>query len=124
MPPMFVGYLRRYRTNSRQTTGDPRIRVELSRPRRVGCKVARELTSRALSAPANIGRKWDTRSEVSMTRDVAPRSRYVMAGHVRTRWRGVGDGDVPVVLVHGGGVGISCDFYFESILPHLGQRFW
>jgi pimeloyl-ACP methyl ester carboxylesterase len=28
------------------------------------------------------------------------------------------------VLVHGGGVGISCDFYFDSILDTLGEQYW
>jgi pimeloyl-ACP methyl ester carboxylesterase len=47
-----------------------------------------------------------------------------MARRTRTHYVEVGDNGIPIILVHGGGVGISCDFYFDSILDILGERFW
>jgi len=52
------------------------------------------------------------------------RSRYVMAGHTRTHWTETGTNGIPIVLVHGGGTGISGGDYFESILGPLGERYW
>jgi len=51
------------------------------------------------------------------------RSRYVMAGSVRTHYSEAGDNGPPVVLCHGGGAGSSGEAGFGSIMPALGTRF-
>ncbi|HEY3116578.1 MAG TPA: alpha/beta hydrolase [Chloroflexota bacterium] len=51
------------------------------------------------------------------------RSRYVMAGPVRTHYSEVGDNGPAVVLCHGGGAGSSGEAGFGPLLPLLAEHF-
>ncbi len=51
------------------------------------------------------------------------RSRYVMAGNVKTHYYEAGDNGSPVVMMHGGGAGSSGEAGFGSIMPILGQKY-
>ena len=51
------------------------------------------------------------------------RSRYVMAGRVRTHYTETGDNGAPLILGHGGGPGFSGEASFGRILPALGAEF-
>ena len=51
------------------------------------------------------------------------RSRYVMAGGVRTHYVEAGNNGHPVVLCHGGAPGLSGEAGFEKIMPALGTNF-
>lgn len=50
------------------------------------------------------------------------RSRYVMAGRVRTHYSEAGHNGPPVVLCHGGGAGSSGEAGFGRIMPALGEK--
>lgn len=50
------------------------------------------------------------------------RSRYVMAGGVRTHYVETGHNGPPVVLCHGGAPGFSGEVGFEQIMPALGAK--
>ncbi len=51
------------------------------------------------------------------------RSRYVMAGGVRTHYVETGDNGPPIVLCHGGAPGFSGEVGFGKIMPALGANF-
>ncbi|MPZ14639.1 MAG: alpha/beta fold hydrolase, partial [Chloroflexi bacterium] len=51
------------------------------------------------------------------------RSRYVMAGRVRTHYSEAGHDGQAIVLLHGGGAGSSGEAGFGRIMPQLGTRF-
>ena len=51
------------------------------------------------------------------------RSRYVMAGRVRTHYTEAGDNGPPLILCHGGGPGFSGESSFGRIMPALGAEF-
>ena len=51
------------------------------------------------------------------------RSRYVMAGRVKTHYSESGHDGLPVVLCHGGGAGSSGEAGFGRIMPPLGTKF-
>ncbi len=51
------------------------------------------------------------------------RSRYVMAGRVRTHYTESGDNGPPLILCHGGGPGFSGKSSFGRIMPELGAQF-
>lgn len=51
------------------------------------------------------------------------RSRYVMAGRLRTHYSEAGHNGPPVVLLHGGGAGSSGEAGFGRIMPKLGAQF-
>lgn len=53
----------------------------------------------------------------------AVRSRYVMAGGVKTHYSESGNDGLPVVLLHGGGAGSSGDAGFGQTLSILGKEF-
>ena len=55
--------------------------------------------------------------------DSAIRSRWVMAGRVRTHYSETGDNGPPLVLLHGGTPGCSGEANFAPVLPPLGQHF-
>jgi pimeloyl-ACP methyl ester carboxylesterase len=55
--------------------------------------------------------------------EVVLRSRYVMAGGVKTHYSEAGDDGPPIVLLHGGGAGSSGDAGFGQTLLILGQKF-
>ena len=54
---------------------------------------------------------------------MALRSRYLMAGHVRTHYVEAGDNGPVVVLLHGGGPGSSGEAGFGRLIPLLADRF-
>jgi pimeloyl-ACP methyl ester carboxylesterase len=54
---------------------------------------------------------------------MALRSRYVMAGHVRTHYVEAGGNGPVVVLLHGGGPGSSGEAGFGRLIPLLADRF-
>lgn len=51
------------------------------------------------------------------------RSRYVMAGRIRTHYTETGDNGPPLILCHGGGPGFSGESSFGRIMPALGAKF-
>ncbi len=51
------------------------------------------------------------------------RSRFVMAGHVKTHYYETGENGPPLVLCHGGGPGSSGEAGFGPIMPALGERY-
>jgi len=51
------------------------------------------------------------------------RSRYVMAGHVKTHYSETGHNGPPVVLCHGGGAGSSGEAGFPRLMAELGTKF-
>jgi pimeloyl-ACP methyl ester carboxylesterase len=55
--------------------------------------------------------------------DVAVRSRWVVAGGVRTHYSEAGDGDDVVIALHGGGAGSSGASGMGPVLPLLGKDF-
>jgi pimeloyl-ACP methyl ester carboxylesterase len=55
--------------------------------------------------------------------DFPLRSRYVMAGGVRTHYVETGDNGAPIVLCHGGAPGFSGEVGFGKIMPALGAKF-
>jgi pimeloyl-ACP methyl ester carboxylesterase len=55
--------------------------------------------------------------------DVSLRSRYVMAGHVRTHYTEAGTNGPAVILLHGGGAGSSGEAGFGRMMPLLADRF-
>jgi pimeloyl-ACP methyl ester carboxylesterase len=55
--------------------------------------------------------------------EIVLRSRYVMAGGVKTHYSEAGDDGPPIVLLHGGGAGSSGDAGFGQTLLILGQKF-
>jgi pimeloyl-ACP methyl ester carboxylesterase len=55
--------------------------------------------------------------------DQTPRSRFVMAGRIRTHYTEAGGNGPPLVLVHGGGPGSSGEAGFGRVLPLLVDRF-
>jgi pimeloyl-ACP methyl ester carboxylesterase len=54
--------------------------------------------------------------------DNAIRSRFVMAGGVRTHYSEAGKDGPAVVLLHGGGAGSSGEAGFGSVMPILGEK--
>src|SRR5436853_3237821 len=55
--------------------------------------------------------------------DASLRSRYVMAGHVRTHYTEAGTNGPAVILLHGGGAGSSGEAGFGRMMPLLADRF-
>jgi pimeloyl-ACP methyl ester carboxylesterase len=55
--------------------------------------------------------------------EVVLRSRYVMAGGVKTHYSEAGDDGPTIILLHGGGAGSSGDAGFGKTLLILGQKF-
>src|ERR1043166_1426705 len=51
------------------------------------------------------------------------RSRYVMAGHIKTHYVEAGTNGPVVVLLHGGGPGSSGEAGFGRLIPFLAERF-
>jgi 2-hydroxy-6-oxonona-2,4-dienedioate hydrolase len=51
------------------------------------------------------------------------RSRFVMAGHIKTHYVEAGDNGPVVVLLHGGGPGSSGEAGFGRLIPLLADRF-
>src|SRR5690348_6560556 len=55
--------------------------------------------------------------------DTTIRSRYVMAGHIKTHYVEAGANGPVVVLIHGGGPGSSGEAGFGRVIPLLAERF-
>lgn len=51
------------------------------------------------------------------------RSRYVMAGRVRTHYSEVGENGPPIVLLHGGGAGSSGEAGFGHLMQRLASQY-
>jgi pimeloyl-ACP methyl ester carboxylesterase len=58
-----------------------------------------------------------------MAAEASLRSRYVMAGRVRTHYTEAGDDGPPIVLLHGTGAGNSGAASFGRFMPYLADRY-